>query len=220
MSLLVVAAGDARTIPETVNIVNNAAFRYCLELLGNFHRFVHGSKDDLLARLLVDYKDDGDFFIFCGRLLDAIDQRVRGRHREFRRASGDEPSTYDHAAYLALGQTLCRVGGVRGAKFPTTSQCFSELVRQKPQVLQQVFLTNYLGNVLQDYLDASRVRARFSSLPPDIEEKLRNEDAAALSKEVFAQLGKGDGPVDQKALQNELRDLISRVWLAEQALND
>jgi hypothetical protein len=222
MSLLVVATGDTRTIPKAVNIVHNAAFRYSLELLGNFPDLARRAKpDDLsLDGWLAGYDGTQDFFVLCGHLLDAVDRRVRGRHSALHRVPGDEPSGYDHAAFLALGQTLCRTAGVRRAKFPPIEECFSAIAQAHPRTLQKTFLTNYLGNVLQDYCDASRIRAEFSSLPPDTEGRLRSEDAAVLSDAVFAALGSGDGPVDASALQQELQDLIGRVWLAEKALDD
>lgn len=221
-SLLVVATGDTRTIPKAVNIVYNAALRYSLEILGSFPDLTRSAKLDNLSLggWLAGYDRTRDFFILCGHLLDAVDRRVRGRHSALDRVPGDEPSSYDHAAYLALGQTLCRTAGVRRASFPPIEECFSRIARAHPRTLQETFLTNYLGNVLQDYFDASRIRAEFASLPPDTEERLRSEDAAALSDAVFAALGGGDEPINVSTLQQELQDLIGRVWLAEKALDD
>jgi len=222
MSLLVVATGDSRRIPAAVNIVQNAAFRYSLEFLGNFSDLVRSArKNDLsLGGWLSGYEETQDFFILCGHILDALDRRVRGHHSTLRQAPGDEPSTYDHAACLALGQTLCRKAGVRRGKFPPIAECISSVDRAKPRELQKLFLTSYLGNVLQDYFDASRIRAEFPSLPPDTEDKLRTEDAAEVTNAVFSRLDSGDGPVDALVLQQELQDLIGRIWLAEKALDD
>jgi len=222
MSLLVVATGDTRAIPKALNIVRNAAFRYCLELIGNFPDLARRAKpEDLsLGGWLAGYGGTRDFFILCGHLLDAVDRRVRGRHSALDRVPGDEPSSYDHAAHLALAQTLCRTADVRRAKFPPIEECFSRIARAHPRTLQKTFLVNYLGNVLQDYFDASRIRAEFSSLPPGTEDTLRSVEAAALSDAVFAALGSGEGPVDATPLQQELQELISRVWLAEKTLDD
>jgi hypothetical protein len=222
MSLLVVATGDSRRIPTAVNIVQNAALRYCLEFLGNFSDLVRrAGKDDLsFGGWLSGYQKTRDFFVLCGQLLDALDRRVHGRHTTFPSVPGDEASTYDHAAYLALGQTLCRKAGVKRADFPPINECISSVARTTARGLQKSFVTNYLANVLQDYFDASRIRAEFPSLPPDMEEKLRTEDAAAVSDAIFARLGSGDGPVDVPVLQEELQDLIGRVWLVERTLDD
>jgi len=205
-----------------VNIVQNAAFRYCLEFLGSFSDLVRSAKkgDLSLGGWLSGYEETQDFFILCGHILDALDRRVRGFHLTLRQAPRDEPSTYDHAAYLALGQTLCRQAGVKRGEFPPISECVSNAARVKPRELQRLFLTNYLGNILQDYFDASRIRAEFPSLPPDTEDKLRTEDAAEVTKAVFSRLDSDDGPVDALVLQQELQDLIGRIWLAERALDD
>src|SRR5262249_17068009 len=132
----------------------------------------------------------------------------------------EEPSSYDHAAYLAVAQTLCRTAGVRGAKFPPTDECLSRIAEKTARALQESFLTNYLGNVLQDYFDASRARAKLPTLPHETEGRLRSEDAAELAKAVFSRLQAGDGPVESQALQETLQNLIARVWLAEKALDD
>jgi len=174
----------------------------------------------LFGGWLVGDTGTNDFFVLCGRLLDALDRRVRGRHGTLRRLPGDEPSSYDHAAYLALGQTLCRAAGVRRAKFPPIEECFRNIATARPRKLQQTLLTNYLGNVLHDYFDASQIRAEFPSLAAETEGTLRSEEAAALADAVFASLGAGDGPVDASALQRELRGVIGRVWIAEKALDD
>jgi hypothetical protein len=222
MSLLVVATGDNKKIPEAIDIVHNAAFRYSLELIGSFPGIIQNSKGRTVTfRPWLSASDSTqDFFIFCGRLLDAIDRRVRGRHEEFDPVPEEEPSSYDHAAFLAVAQTLCRAAGVRGAKFPPIGECFSTIAEETPRQLQESFLKNYLGNVMQDYFDGSRARATLPSLPPETEGRLRSEDAAELVKAVFSRMQAGNGPVNSGALQQTLQHLIAQVWLAESALDD
>lgn len=219
MSLLVAATGDARTVRTSVNIVYNAAFRYSFELVGAFPELARRN-DPALGKWLGGHPTTGDFFVFCGYLLDALDERVRGRHNAFDPVTNDSPSAYDHAAYLALGQTLCRTGGVRLGKFPPLRECFLNLARAQPRELQKAFLTNYLGNILQDYFDASRIRAQSPTLPPDTEERLRSEDAAALTEVLFSEFDNETTALDVSVLQKELQDLIGRVWEAERALDD
>lgn len=222
MSLLVVATGDTRTLPEALNIAQNAALRYSLELAGSFPGLARRAvrTDRSFGGWLDGDAGTDDFFILCGRLLDALDRRVRDRHSTLRRVPGDEPSSYDHAAFLALGQTLCRAAGVRRAKFPPIEECFRNIAAVQPGRLQRTLLTNYLGNVLHDYFDASQIRAEFASLPAETEGTLRSEEGAALADVVFALLGGGDGPLDASALQRELRWVIGRVWIAEKTLDD
>jgi hypothetical protein len=224
MSLLVVAAGDTRTMQRSLNIADNAALRYALELAGSspdLARRAVGGDRSFGGWLNGDVRTD-DFFVFCGRLVDALDRRVRARHGVLRGTDADEPTSYDHATFLALGQTLCRAAGVRRAKFPAIETCFCNISAAPPRNLQRALLVNYLGNVLQDYFDASRIRAEFVSLPKDIENTLRSEEATALADAVFQLLaGNGDSintPAEASAIQRELRRVVGSVWLAERAL--
>lgn len=224
MSLLVVASGDTRTLPENVDIARNAALRYALAIAG--------ASPVLAARAIrgdwsfgewIESEGDArpdEFFLLCGRLIDAIDRRIRGRHSRVKPEAGDEPSAYDHAAYLALGQTLCRAAGVRRGRFPLVWQCLENLAALEARGLQESLLRNYLANVLCDYFDASQARAEFPSLPMDTEESFRTQEGAALAAHVLALAGHGGGPVDYRALQRGLQDLIGRVWIAERALDD
>ena len=224
MSLLVVAAGDTRTNRRSLNIAENAALRYALELAGRSPEL--SAKATRGDRSFGGWLDGGtapdDFFVFCGWLLDAVDRRVRGRHEKLRRAVGDEPSSYDHAALLALAQTVCRAAGVHRARFPTIDQCFQNIASEHPRDMQRTLLTNYLGNLLQDYFDESRIRAEFVSLPNDIEDSMRTEEAAELADAVFNLLSihdaSPDEPTDVSAIQRELGTVIGSVWLAERAL--
>ena len=75
------------------------------------------------------------------------------------------------------------------AKFPPIDECFERISRERPRELQKAFVKNYLGNVLHDYFDESRVRAEFPSLAVDTEGTLRTGEAAVISETVFAQLG-------------------------------
>lgn len=219
MSLLVAATGDARTVQTSVNIVYNAAFRYSFGLVGAFPELACRN-DPALGKWLGSYPTTDDFFIFCGYLLDAVDARVRGRHSALESVADDSPSAYDHAAFLALGQTLCRTAGVRLGKFPPLRACFLNLAKAQPRELQKAFLTNYFGNILQDYFDASRIRAQSPTLPPDTEERLRTEDAAALSEALFSEFDNATTALGVSILQKELQGLIGRVWEAERALDD
>lgn len=222
MSLLVVATGDTRTLPDAVNIVFNAAFRYGLEVAAGSPELARRATrgDSSLGGWLDRGGAGNDFFLTCGQLLDAVDRRVRGRHDRFASSPADAPSSYDHAALMALGQTLFQAAGVRRANVLPADECFSRIAAANPRECQRTFLTNYLGNVLQDYFDASQVRAEFASLPADTERSLRTEEATALANAVFAALGGGTSPVDTTALQREFRSVIGRVWLAERSLDD
>jgi hypothetical protein len=220
MSLLVAATGDTRTVPRSRDLVHNAAFRYSVELVaelpGACRRALAG--DGRFGGWIDSSASREDFFLFCGALLDAVDARVRGRHAALASEEGDQPSSYDHAALLALGQTLCRAAGVKRASLPPFETCLRAIAGAQPQALQERLLTNYLGNVLQDYFDAAEIRASQVSLPVTIEESLREEEAADLSRAVFAAIVGGDGPVDVTLLQEELQDIVGRVWIAQKEL--
>lgn len=232
MSLLVAATGDTRTLPRSLDLVHNAAFRYCLQLAGDMPRLcaraIAGEGDDRFGRWLDRTANRDDFFLFCGALLDAVDARVRGRHASLPAGDDDRPSSYDHAALLALGQTLCRTAGLKRASVPAFEVCLRRLAEAKPRDLQERLLTNYLGNVLQDFFDAAEIRAAQVSLPATLEHSLREEEAADLSRAAFSALadadGDGDGDADSREavdvslLQEELRDIIGRVWIAQKEL--
>lgn len=221
MSLLVEAAGNARTTPRNRNLIFNAAFRYGAELAGELPSHVgkaakgYFSFGGWLSDVAVD-----DFFVLCGRLLDAVDLRIRGRHPNMQKSEEDEPSAYDHAAFMSLGQTFCHAAGVRQATFPSIAASFSAIARHKPRALQEIFVANYLGNVLQDFFDASQIRAEFPFLPPDTEESLRKEEATEIATAIFAAIGKSDSPTAIAPLLDELQEMVARIWMAEKALDD
>ena len=221
MSLLVEAAGNARTTPQHRNLIFNAAFRYGVELAGELPTHAENAArgDFSFGGWLSDEAGD-DFFVLSGRLLDAVEARIRGRHAILKKSREDEPSAYDHAALMALGQTFCRAGEVRQARFPTVPAGLAAIARCKPRALQQIFVADYLGNVLQDFFDASQIRAEFPSLPPDTEDTLRKEEATELTAAVFAAITSSDHPVEIAPLHAELQEMVGRVWLADKALDD
>jgi hypothetical protein len=147
-----------------------------------------------------------------------VNERVRGRHPSLPRGDDDRPSSYDHAALLALGQTLLRAAGVKRASVPPFEVCLRRIAGAKPRDMQERLLTNYLGNVLQDYFDAAEVRASQVSLPATLERSLREEEAADLSRAVFVAIADGEAAVAPTVLQDELRDIVGRVWIAQKDL--
>lgn len=223
MSLLTIAAGDKHKVPTPVNIASNATLRYSFELVGKVPVLARSAQSDpSWDGWLASDPPAEEFFVFCGRLLDAVDQRVRGRHRILPPKDGDQPSSYDHAAHLALGQTLAYAVGVKRGKFPPLRECFLKLASTAARRLQQRFLTNYLGNILHDYFDAAQVRAEFASLPPDFEDSLRVQEGASLAATVLAlaEPASSEEPVSFAAVEEKLAFVIGQVWLKEGALDD
>jgi hypothetical protein len=222
MSLLVTAVGDARKTPKNRNLVFNASFRYGLELSGNLPAYAEkaASGDSSFGGWLLSGEATNDLFSLLGQLLDAVDKRVRGRHPDLGKLPEDEPSAYDHAALMAVGQTFCHAAGVRRAKFPAIAEAMASTKRFDAREMQERFVTNYFGNVLQDFFDASQIRAEFASLPADTEDSLRKEEATSITKAVFAPLGKSRDLVNADDLLQEIQEMIARVWLAEKALDD
>lgn len=222
MSLLVTAVGDARKTPRNRNLVFNATFRYGLELAGNLPTYARkaASGDRTFGGWLAAGEAAADLFGLLGQLLDALDKRVRGRHASLGKLPEDEPSAYDHAALMAVGQTFCHAAGVRRAKFPAIAEAMASTMQFDARQMQERFVTNYFGNVLQDFFDASQIRAEFSSLPADTEDSLRKEEASSITQAVFAPLGKSRGLANTENLLTEIQEMIARVWLAEKALDD
>jgi hypothetical protein len=114
---------------------------------------------------------------------------------------------------------LSRAAGVKRASVPQFELCLHRIAKTKPRDMQERLLTNYLGNVLQDYFDAAEVRASQVSLPATLEHSLREEEAADLSRAVFAAIAADDDTaVPVTLLQEELRDIVGRVWIAQKEL--
>lgn len=222
MSLLLVAAGEGRTLPKRLEVIDNAALRYSIDLSaklpGLLQLAVH---DDVsLGGWLAGAKPVKGFFEFCGLILDALDQRVRGRHSALASRSSDAPSSYDHAVFLALGQTLFQAADVREGKLPPLNDALHRASQMSPVQMQQALIANYLGNLLQDYFEATQIRAEFPKLPDDTENTLRTDEAKALAEWVFELPRGGDQALSVAAVQEALREIIGRVWIAEKALDD
>lgn len=222
LSLIVVAAGgESRSPRQRLFLAHNAALRYAIEYAGAIPSVAPDPFTNATVRswLAVD-RVPGDLFEFCARVLDGIDLRVRGRHRKLRPIDGDEPTTFDRSAMLALAQVLHAAGRMHRAADTDVRTTFRTLAGERPRKLQELLVENYLGNVLHDYFDACEVRAEFPTLPVRTEHELRVVHGRKIARAVFAALPTGDEAAAPEAVQSTLREMVGLLWLAEKSLDD
>jgi hypothetical protein len=152
------------------------------------------------------------FFRFCALWLNSIDKRVR--EQPVGNSAGWPPvSDFDHAVFLAAGQTLARVVEMASIDAMTFEEGLERIGHANSRDLQRLLVQNYLGNLLQDNFDACDVRLNVRGLPPNTEELLRKQDARQIADTVFAALPDAPKAADPSQIQTELRNLLSRIAL-------
>jgi hypothetical protein len=222
LSLIVVAAEGARTATGQPAMIENAALRVGLQWIGDLPKASseRGQARDLVKLWIGHLPPPNSAFQIAACLSDAIDQLVRNRHPSLQLPFEGMPTKFDQHVFLAIGQTICRVVGFRVGTGPSAHVAWAQLSRQSPRNLQQRFLRNYLGNVLQDFFDACHVRAEFVRLPKGEEEALRTQDAEDLAETVFGLMKTSNSAASPEEVITCLRRVIARVWIVEDELDD
>lgn len=222
LSLIVVAAGgESKSVRERLLLAHSAALRYTIEYAGALPSVGSNPFSNTTVRRWLDLdRVPTDLFEFCARLLDGIDMRVRGRHRQLLRAEGDVPTSFDRSAMLALAQVIDSVGAMRNASDTEVGEAFIALANRQPLELQKLLVENYLGNVLHDYFDACEIRAEFPRLPVRTEHELRVRHGRNIAEAVFAVLPDSGEAAAPEVVQTALREMVGLIWLAERSLDD
>lgn len=219
LSLLVVAAEGAKARSGQSALVRNAALRLGLEWMGD----LPAAAADI-SRTLRDWLGRDDLpdttFELCAWLIDAIDRLVRERHPVLALDTPCEPTKFDQHVFLAVGQTIANVAPLKRGVGPSATDALRALAKQDPRWLQQQFLRNYIGNVLQDYFDECQIRAEFPTIAAEEEGALRTDDAENLAATVFDALPDAGGPVELVEILQAFGSVVTAVWNAERKLND
>lgn len=176
------------------------------------------SIDEVFAtRLCQEFTFPGpaiDLFSFAAATLEQIESErfdplpgnvLRERKR----------SDWDHAALLALGQTICRAGVLRKASNPEIALAVSHWSTRDPLDLQIDLLGHYFGNILQDYFEACEVRRQVRDLPDDIENQLWSADAKAMAQWVRSVAAPGDEVLSWGATRDAIDKLARKVFLMD-----
>jgi|ERR1051325_3616295 hypothetical protein len=222
LSLIVVAAEGANALSGRSTLIENTALGVALQWIGQLPEAASGNgrARPLLTSWLGPEKSPQTAFELAAYLIDAVDGVVRQRHPSISLPATRGPSKFDQHVFQAMGQTIARATGFRHGDGPSVDVALARLSEADPRRLQQEFLRNYLGNMLQDYFDECGMRAKFAKLPHDEEEALRTDDADALADTVFKAVGPGDGPAKVEHVLAVLGKLIACVWHAERKLDD
>ena len=221
LSLVVVAmGGESKPVRERLFVAHNAALRYALEYAGQLPSVGDPRTDTTVQEWLDTEQVPQDLFEFCARLLDGIDVRVRARHSRLKPSKGDEPTTFDRSALLALAQVIHQRGGMRRGVSPGVAAAFKAIRAASARQLQEHLVENYLGNVLHDYFDSCEVRAEFPRLPVTTEHELRIEHGRSIARQVFAALPAGNRELPPHTIQLALQQVLGMIWLAERSLDD
>lgn len=135
--------------------------------------------------------------------------------RAYGSSSEDKPrrSEWDHAALLALAQTMCLTGGMRNANNPQLEKAVDRWGRLDSLDLQIECIKNYFGNILQDYFDACEVRKNVRGLPPETEQALREQDAAKMAEWIRVEASTRNGLLDWQTFTDATARLATQVFL-------
>jgi hypothetical protein len=121
-------------------------------------------------------------------------------------------SDYDHFVLMAAAETLSEIMWQDKNEIdipgPGFKECIEELGFQDLGVILQVFIKNYLGNILQYLFEAGKIRLANPKLPPETEVELKEKDAVAISSYVFYDLS-----MSAKAESNS-KKIIEKLNLA------
>ena len=119
-------------------------------------------------------------------------------------------SKFDGHVLQALAQALADIVWLDrdGTDFtgPTISVCRERLARVSETEFVEAFLTHYMGNVLQHYFSAARIRSEVPGLPEETEEWLRTKDGASIAQRTLA-LTKSDA-ARPSTLMNALQQAV------------
>src|SRR5205823_1324397 len=72
---------------------------------------------------------------------------------------------------------------------PPIDSCWITLSKTRPCVLALRTIYHYIGNILQHFFDAARIREQLRGLPDDTEADLRRRDARLIAERVERQTG-------------------------------
>lgn len=214
LALLSAAAQGPKTYSGQSALVENAALRIGLDWVGAIPRAASDqSNNEALLKLWIGYLPaPRSAFEIAAHLVDGIDRVVRARHPSIRIQFQSEPSKFDQHVFIAVGQTICRAVDFHAGTGPSAVEAWKILAKQNPRVLQRRLLRNYIGNVLQEYFDASEIRAAHYKIPKSEEEALRTEDAEDLAYAVFDLILSEDNPLSADQILAQFRRVITKIW--------
>jgi hypothetical protein len=168
-------------------LFDNKVLSNGLQALTRLHELcVNEKSDQIIGWLSITGKVEKTSFIqLTAAFLKAIwtndSQETRGKMTD-----------YDHFVLMAAAETLSEIMWQDKNKAdipgPGFIECIEEYGFQELNVVLQIFIKNYIGNILQYLFVAGKVRAANPSLPPGIEVELKEKDAVAISSYIFSDL--------------------------------
>jgi hypothetical protein len=212
------AFGDPKR-QRRFDVSESAALRYAFEICGALPHAARAfdTGDETLLVWMDAVAPPPHLFAFCGWLADGIHRRICDRHATLRPKPSDATTDFDHAAYLAIGQTLAGLMGMAGGTGPRFAQIVERVSLARGRALQEHLMRNYIGNILQDYFDQAQIRLQHPNLPDTTEPELRSVDAELIARILFDDIGPGGEPLSWNIVRLSFRRLLTAVALAERA---
>lgn len=132
---------------------------------------------------------------------------IKDIHKPGPREARLEITDYDHFVLMAAAETLSEIMWENKSDpeipGPVFQDCIDDYGFQDLKIILQVFVKNYIGNVLQHLFEAGKVRMANPKLPPETEMELKEKEAASIAAYAFYNLdlaGKPD-PDSKKILE-------------------
>lgn len=189
-------------------LFDNKSLSNGLQTLSKLHELSKMKKTDQIAEWLrLPAKRDNTFFVqFIAAFIKAL-------HTVSPKGTRVEITDYDHFVLMASAETLSdimwedkRNPDIPGPPF---NDCLDEYAFQGLSTILQVFIKNYIGNILQHLFEAGKIRMANPKLPPETEVELKEKEAAAIAGYVFADLNLGTN------VESNAKKIIDKLNLAQ-----
>jgi hypothetical protein len=173
-------------------LANNPMLRRMMRLLADLQQYpIHDSvtRQKTLQNWLGQATIPTHFLGFTALLLRQIQVEVNEQVQATDKPVVPYVSDYDGFVLHAFAETVAdilwpdRTADTQSQSFtgPAFPGCLKQFVNKPLQLVWGRFIKNYVGNILQHYFETSRIRYNNADLPIELEENLRNHDAAQLA---------------------------------------
>jgi len=201
-------------------LTSNAALKLCLFVLTDLVIACQEQNISRVIKLTGQPELPRNLLSFVASLSNEIDLKICSRLIPAEQELDAEPvwtsnSDYDHAVFLALGQTLANAAwpgsGSRDLHAPAIKQVLRSLAQCSERDIQVALIQNYVANVLQDYLDRAQARVAVRNAPAAIENEIRKDDCRVIAEFAYKlAISRNPRPAPEE-LQTGLSTAITRI---------
>jgi hypothetical protein len=173
-------------------LANNALLRRMMRQLADLQQYpLHEStaRQEALQKWLGHRSIPTHFLGFTALLLRQVQVEVNEQTRVADDPAFSYVSDYDGFVLHAFAETVAdimwpnRKADIQLQSFtgPPFPDCLEQFANKPLKLVWGWFVKNYVGDILQHYFEASRLRQKNPQLPIEVEMNLRNHDAAQLA---------------------------------------